>query len=433
MTDADASMYVGILTAVMASALYVATYRSFVYLLRYPRNWISASLPASLATGALAIFVVALVSLSADGLDIASLVVSSVFITALFIIIAAPAYAFKPASRPVEFLASHGDVAGLWLLLPALIVGLTIPNIKLQAVMVTAMAIEAIWFARQRLFGQTRRLYPLNDRDLSVLKTQAKGDLKAFRRRHHIRELVLSNGAVSWRGCEKTTAPCPFNLYVNRLGLNTAPCCREHMKDLSHYVAGCLSKMGAVHWLEGGSLLGAIRENGALLDWEDDVDISVLLTADMTWDKLTARLVEQGARDGYYVDIFQKSGFISISSDPPRRWFFRSERNRMRGEIRADIAIYRQVVSFGETVLERRSKKGAMPVTEGGGFGVPKDIVLPTTTTRFLGGEIACPRLPDAYLEILYGDFRKIEYTYLDPVAAKLRAEVDAGSDLASV
>ncbi|NOX40842.1 MAG: LicD family protein [Alphaproteobacteria bacterium] len=433
MTGTDASIFVGIITAAVACVLYVATYRSFVYLLRYPRNWISPSLPESLATGALAITVVAFVSLSADGLDILSLAVSSVFITALFIIIAAPAYAFQPASRPVEFLAKHGDYAGLWLLGPALIAGLAIPNIKLQAVMFTAMAVEAMWFARQRLFARAGRLYPLKDRDLSVLKTQAKDDLKAFQRRHHIRELVLSNGEVSWRGCEKSTAPCPFNLYVNRLGLNTAPCCREQMKDLSHYVAGALSNMGAVHWLEGGSLLGAIRENGALLDWEDDVDISVLLTADMTWDKVTARLVEDGARDGFYVDIFKKNGFISISADQPRRWFFRPERNRMRGEIRADIAIYRQVVSFGETVLERCSKKGAMPTTEGGGFGVPMDIVLPTATTPFLGGEIACPGQPDAYLEILYGDFKKIEYTYLDPVAAKARANIDAENDLVSV
>ena len=105
----------------------------------------------------------------------------------------------------------------------------------------------------------------------------------------------------------------------------------------------------------------------------------------------------------------------------------------MRGEIRADIAIYRQVVSYGETVLERRSNKGAMPSTEGCGFGVPKDIVLPTTTTPLLGKEIACPRQPDAYLEILYGNFRKIEYTYLDPVAAKVRAEIDADCDLETV
>jgi len=368
---------------------------------------------------------VVFVSLSSDGLDIRAVIVSTAFVLALFIIIAAPAIAFQPASKPVEFLAKHGDFAGLLLFVPALIACLAIQNLKLQVVMATAMIIEVIWFARQRSVGKLGQLFPLNDLDLSVLKTQANGDLMAFRRKHQIRELTLSNGAVSWRGCGKTTAPCPFNLYVNHLGLNTAPCCREHMKDLSHYIAGCLSEMGAVHWLEGGSLLGAIRENGALLDWEDDVDISVLLTTDMTWDKLAASMIESGARDGYYVDLFEKSGFISVSYDQPRRWLFRSERNRLRGEIRADIAVYRQVTSNGETVLERRSKKGVMPATEGGGFGVPVNTVLPTTTTPFLGQEIACPSQPDTYLELVYGDFTTVEYTYLDAAAAKVRAAMD--------
>ena len=183
---------------------------------------------------------------------------------------------------------------------------------------------------------------------------------------------MLSEGAVSWRGCEKGTPPCPFNLYVNRLGLNTAPCCREHMRDISHFVAACLSEIGAVHWLEGGSLLGAVRENGALLQWEDDIDISVLLDGDMTWDNLSAGLVERAARDGYYVDLFEKGGLISISFDPPKPWPFRWERNRLRGEIRVDLAIYRPAMSHGDAVLERQSHKGDMPATENGGYGVPQ-------------------------------------------------------------
>ena len=204
------------------------------------------------------------------------------------------------------------------------------------------MAIELAWFLRQRWAGRRRQLKPLSDRDLSVAEIQAGGDLETFRRRHGIRELVLSEGAATWRGCGKTTPPCPFNLYVNRLGLNTAPCCREHMKELSHYVAVCLSEMGVVHWLEGGSLLGAVRERGALLAWEDDVDISVLLDGDVTWEWLTAGLAERGARDGYFVDRFEREGFVTISFDPPKRWPFRWQRNRLRGEIRVDIVIYRQ-------------------------------------------------------------------------------------------
>ncbi|MFV2092146.1 MAG: hypothetical protein ACC634_03590 [Hyphomicrobiales bacterium] len=312
MTGITAVPATQVISAVALAALYVAAYLSFVYLLRYPRNWSPPSLPAGLATGGLTALMVALVALSSDGIDLAALAISTGFIVVLFYIIAAPAIAFRPASRPVEFLARHGEYAGLWLLAPALLAGLAIPNIKLQAVLATAMAIELAWFLRQRWADRRRRLYPLNDHDLAVLKAQAKGDLAAFRRRHGIRELVLSKGAVSWRGCGKDTPACPFNLYVNRLGLNTAPCCREHMKELSHYIAACLGDMGAVHWLEGGSLLGAVRENGALLDWEDDVDISVLLDGAMTWERLAAGLGERGARDGYFVDLFEKKGAISI-------------------------------------------------------------------------------------------------------------------------
>jgi hypothetical protein len=418
-----------VIAALTASALYIATYLAFVRLLRYPRNWRLPSFPASLATGGLAALTVALVSLSPDGIDHTALAVSSGFIAVLFYIISAPAIAFQPASRHIEFLAKHGDTAGLWLLGPALLAGLAIPNIKLQAVLAIAMAIELTWFLRQRWADRWRRLYPLKNIDLAVLETQAKGDLAAFARRHGIRELVLSKGAVSWRGCGKRTPPCPFNLYINRLGLNTAPCCREHMKELSHHIATGLGEMGVVHWLEGGTLLGAVREKGAFLDWEDDVDISVLLDGAMSWDQLAAGLAECGAREGYYVDLFEKEDFVSISFDPPKPWPFRWERNRFRGEIRADIAIYRQAISHGEAVLERRSPKGAMLATESGGYGVPREIILPTSMVPFLDGDFACPNQPEAYLHLLYGNFRKVEYTYVDAGPAKVRAQIDTGGD----
>ncbi len=71
MTGIEASPTASVIAALIASALYVATYFSFVRLLRYPRNWLPPSLPASLATGVLAALTVALVSLSPDGKRIA--------------------------------------------------------------------------------------------------------------------------------------------------------------------------------------------------------------------------------------------------------------------------------------------------------------------------------------------------------------------------
>jgi hypothetical protein len=268
-------------------------------------------------------------------------------------------------------------------------------------------------------------LYRLGDHDLLVLKTQAKGDLEGFAKRHGIRELVLSDGDVGWLGCGKETLPCPLNLYLKRYGLNTPPCCREHLKDLCYYVATCLKDMGVVHWLEGGSLLGAVREGGGLLPWEDDIDISVLLDSDTTWEVLVAGIAERGARDGYCVDVFKSRRYLTISYDPPRSWLFGWERNRMRGEIRLDLVTFKQAVSHGQSVLERRILKGTMPLTESGGYGVPREIVLPTSTIDFLGGKVACPSEPEAYLRILYGDFEEVEYTYVNAAAAETRIQAD--------
>ena len=415
------------INSVVAVVLYAATYLSFVRLLRFPRNWFRPSLLPSLVTTGLVTITVCYVSVSREGLDPVALAVTAGIIAVLFSIIAAPSVAFRPASSWVEFLAKHGDYAGLWMLAPALAAAYAVPNVKLIGVLVAAMVIELAWYLRHRLSNR-RRLYPIYGHDLSVLKAQAKDNLKHFARKHGIHELVLSNGTVNWRGCGKETLPCPFNFYVNRLGLNTAPCCREHMASLCHYVASSLKDVGVVHWLEGGNLLGAVRENGKLIAWEDDVDLSVVLDDGMTFNTLAAELSERGALDGYCVDVFKKHEFISISYDSPQVWPFSWERNRMRGEIRLDLAVYRHVVSDGRAVLERKSYKGAMPLTESGGYGVPREIVLPTSTIAFLGDNIACPNQSKEYLRLLYGDFEEVVYTYVDTAAAKTRGRADTAA-----
>ncbi len=413
------------ISALIAVVLYVATYLSFTRLLRYPRNWVLPTLPSSLATAGLAAITVAQIAVSPDGLDPTALVVAGGFIVVLFGLIGAPAVDFRPGTRSaIGFLAKYGDRAGLCMLGPALVAGYFVPNAKLHWVLAVALAIEATWILRHR-WSDRRRLYPLGGRDLSVLKAQANGDLEDFVRRHGIRELVLSNGTVGWLGCGKNTPPCPFNFYLRRLGLNTAPCCRDHMKDICHYTVSCLRDMGVVHWLDGGSLLGAVREGGKLLAWEDDIDISVLLDGDITWESLVSGIAERGARDGYYVDDFKELGYITISYDRPRSWPFSWERNRMRGEVRLDLVVFRPAESHGRSVLERQHAKGAMPLTENSGYGLPREVVLPTSTINFLDGNFACPNKPRSYLRVLYGDFEEVEYTYLDSAAAESRRQAD--------
>ncbi len=131
------------IATLIAAALYIATYLSFLRLLRYPRNWYLPTLPAALATAGLAALTVAQVSLSPDGVDLTALVVSASFIAVLFGIIAAPAVDFRPGTWPViGVLAKHGDYLGLCMLGPALVAGYVVPNVKLQGVLAVALVIE---------------------------------------------------------------------------------------------------------------------------------------------------------------------------------------------------------------------------------------------------------------------------------------------------
>ena len=413
-------------SALIAASLYFLAYLSLVRLLRYWRNWYSPPLPLFLLTTGLALTTVIQISFSSSGFSWLSLIVAASFIAYLFTTITATAVAFKPsAPRPViHFLAKHAEYSGLWIIPAAAVAGYMLPEPKLLGLLVAATAIELSWFLRCRCVG--RKSYPLNTPDLLVLQTQANGNVADFAKQHAISELqILPNGGVNWLGCKKNSLPCPLNFYVNRLGLNTPPCCREHFEDLGRFVTDCLRGINATHWIDGGTLLGAVREYGAMLAWEDDVDISVLLDDDTTWDKLCATLSARGDKDGYYVDIFEKLHFIVVSYDKPKSWPFRWERNRMRGEIHLDLVTFRHATDKGEPVLERQLLKGSMPVMESGWHGVPVDIILPTSTINFLGSDIPCPSQPEAFLEIVYGDFQTVKLTYVDETAAKMRAAIN--------
>lgn len=428
MTDVSTILAAESTSFVIAIVLYAATYLSFVQTLKYPRNWLRLRFLAVCPTIGLAVLMLLYVSLTAGHIDIVTLVAAAGFVSVLFYIIAAPAIAFKPSSRVIEFLARYGESAGLWMLVPAVILSYLIPDTRLYAIFASAMFIELAWSIRRFWAGRQRRAHKIEGPDLAVLEMQADGEVEKFARRHGIRELTVAGDVVTWRGCDMTTSPCPLNLYVNRLGLNTAPCCRERMQELYLTVSSWLEEMGAVYWLEGGTLLGAVRDDGALLPWEDDVDVSVLSEGSVDWDVLAAGVTERGKRDGYFVDIFERSGFIAIfhapSRWPPLRW----ENYRLRGEVRLDLTVYRAAKSAGKPVLERQPPKGGMPPTDGGGYGIPRDLVLPTAKVAFLGREFPCPRKVRDYLRVLYGDFNQVDYSYVDAGPAKARRDLDAAT-----
>lgn len=106
-------------------------------------------------------------------------------------------------------------------------------------------------------------------------------------------------------GCTKRTRRCDF---WNWGGGGTRPeCCTRHLVELARFADDLLTRRGALHWLDYGSLLGAVRE-GALIPWDDDVDFGVL-ARDM--GKLTDLAGEVRAA-GYHLDRSDPFGVIRI-------------------------------------------------------------------------------------------------------------------------
>lgn len=86
-------------------------------------------------------------------------------------------------------------------------------------------------------------------------------------------------GREEWYGCGKDTARC-FGTVVNDMpdyiynGRWTPPCCLRALRQTAKYVFRILESQNVRYWLEGGTLLGAMR-NGDIIPWDYDVDIGI--------------------------------------------------------------------------------------------------------------------------------------------------------------
>ncbi len=73
--------------------------------------------------------------------------------------------------------------------------------------------------------------------------------------------------------CSRATPACTF--WAWGPGYLRPACCTEHLLELTDFAHRLLAGHGIVHWVDWGTLLGAVRE-GDLIPWDSDVDFGIL-------------------------------------------------------------------------------------------------------------------------------------------------------------
>ncbi|NWU30542.1 FKRP protein, partial [Dyaphorophyia castanea] len=120
---------------------------------------------------------------------------------------------------------------------------------------------------------------PLTPHDLWKAQTSLEQRRRALMERFHLKLELLPDGRQRWHGCSKATPRCfptirsqtPQYLLAGRW---TPPCCLRALRLTAGRVVAELEAAGVRYWLEGGSLLGAVRL-GDIIPWDYDVDLGL--------------------------------------------------------------------------------------------------------------------------------------------------------------
>lgn len=166
--------------------------------------------------------------------------------------------------------------------------------------------------------------------------------------------------------------------------------------NVIHDIADALDKTACPYCLEGGTLLGILRE-GRLLPWDDDVDLTVMsehLPALMSGLGLLSRLKYRIRIRQHFTDHGPiNSGSTRLVRITRRKFFF------WKGPVRVDIFVkYADDTNAFWTVGHPRNF-----VTK----SVPKKFYQQLSSIDFCGKSLSIPCEYDEYLSLRYGEWRE--------------------------
>ncbi|NXQ32748.1 FKRP protein, partial [Alaudala cheleensis] len=200
---------------------------------------------------------------------------------------------------------------------------------------------------------------------------------------------LLPDGLQRWHGCTKDTPRCFGTIHAQTPeylleGRWTPPCCLRALRITALHVLAELESAGIRYWLEGGSLLGAVRL-GDIIPWDYDVDVG-LYREDVPKCRWLAAVLRSGRPvedpQGFFWEKAAEGEFFRVHFSGTNRlhvdlWPFYP---RDGGVMTKDTWLgHRQDVEF------------------------PERFLVPLGSVAFAGAVAKAPNDPRAFLELKFG------------------------------
>ncbi|KAK2159733.1 hypothetical protein LSH36_147g03041 [Paralvinella palmiformis] len=202
-----------------------------------------------------------------------------------------------------------------------------------------------------------------------------------------VKLLQKVDGEEEWFGCSKHTERCfgtihndmPDYIYKGRW---TPPCCLQALRITARHVFRILDRQHIRYWLEGGSLLGAVR-NSDIIPWDYDVDIG------MYRDDISKSTHLVNCEEESYED---EDGFVWEKA--PEGDFYRIQYSATN-HLHVDIFPF---FSHNGTMTKKtwfKTHRQDMPF--------PESFLKPLGKIDFVGIEAPAPNNAEAFLELKFG------------------------------
>lgn len=248
------------------------------------------------------------------------------------------------------------------------------------------------------------------------------------------------------------------NRYLEEFNKRNLRACQLKQLSILEEIDKICRRNSISYWLDGGTLLGAVR-HGGFIPWDDDIDIAMRTEdlkrfAEVTPKELSDDLFLQtkltdpeveapitkvrdmnsfyveagdnfaaGYQKGLYVDIFPFEDYPSVSKKFVKRValgisksysiLHKAHRYSLRAAAElvwfgAQYAVYRCMWKAATAIKPTDTYIGNIPVNNGYGIMHRKDSVFPLTEITFEGKRFLGPSNPDAYLRDLYRNYMEI-------------------------